>query len=436
MPNEYSRSGFHSGETASGYFDESFSIHVAGTNRTADCEFHTLAIRETDDDQPNTCDGTFRGFTPSEYQEIKVFNGGVDVGVPLFIGNLLNVTGDSTRKAERVSFPLHAVDPRWLIDRYALVTKRYNAVGVGTIVADILANYTNGGFTLGYCPMTLGNPDITFRAERVSSCLARLAKAVGATARVYYTKRVSIAITHDDEGNSLSLTDSSLEHWDVKSAADGTQIRTRVIYEGGGSVATAVAGASGTTIDVEESGWYSATGGTVRAGLNFVTYTGVSAASGPGTITGCSGITHDIPQGENVNVYIQADDAAAQAALAALLGGGLSGIAVHYLSDGRLSIDECQKRADAALDQYTSALKTIQYTTTNPYTRAGRFVTVNVTKPQTINTTLAIQAMMLKGRHLAHNVTNLEFDRIVTAAPRERKLHDVIATGVSGAGVV
>lgn len=436
MPNEYARSGFHSGETASGYFDESFSVHVAGTNRTAKCEFDSLQITETDDDAPNTLDGNVHGFTPSEFQEIKVFNGGVDVGVPLFIGNLLNVAGDSSRKADRVQFPVHAVDPRWLIDRYALVTKHYASVGVGSIVADILANYTNGGFTLGYVPMTLGNPDITFTAERVSSCLARLAKAVGATARVYYTKRVSIAITHDDEGNSLSLTDSSLEHWGVRSAADGTQIRTRVIYEGGGSNATATMPALGTTIDVEETGWYSASGGTVRAGLNFVTYTGVSTASGPGTLTGCSGIAHDIPQGEPVNVYVQADDSAAQTALAALLGGGLSGIAVHYLTDGRLSADECQKRADAALDTYTVALKTIQYTTTNAYTRAGRSVTVNITKPQTINTTLAIQTMTLKGRHMAHNVTNLEFDRVVTAAPRARQLHDVIATGIAGTGGV
>lgn len=527
MPNEYARSGFHSGETASGYFDEAFTVHIAGTNRTSKCRFESLTIRETDDDTPNTFDGVVHGFTPSEAQEVKVYNGGVDVGVPLFVGHILHVAGQSARKADRVTHAVHAVDPRWLIDRYALVSKRYLNKGVGTIVADILANYTDGGFTLGYCPMSLGNiDDITFTNERVTECLARLAKMVGGTARVYYTKRVSIAVTHDDEDNALTLTDSTTEHWDVRSAADLSQIRTRVIYEGqsvplamdtpagehtividdrgatlepfngfirirselyqyadydalgegitteGRDIVASDVAVGATTIPVFETtpfflglaghGWLLIDG-------QYIAYTGTDPTSGPGNITGIPSAgpgsvkaaiatgtsvqsaaileslwetdlsdpkptAEDLVAGELVFLYAQVDDAAAQTALATLLGGGLSGIVTHYVQDGRLSVPECVARATADLERFSAALKSLQYTTTNPYNRPGRTVSVNITKPQTINETLQIQTMTLQGRHLAHNVTALEFDRLVTIAPRERQLPDVIATGISGAG--
>lgn len=429
MPAEYARSGFHSGETASGYFDESLSITIGGTDRTKKSWFDTLEIEEASE-SPNTLHLGVRSFTPTKLQEIKIFNGGVDVGVPIYCGHLLGVKQVSANAKQRPRFDLVAADYWWLLDRYALVTQTYPNIGINAILARVIADYTDGGFTVGSCDQSLGNVGaggITFTREKVSDCVKRLARAAGAQAKVDYQKRVSIftGTNPDDEGNTLSLTNASTDWWDLGYVVDPSGIRTRVIQEGGGSALTEAASPGDTTIGVDELGWYPSTPVPLRAGTNLITYTGVSAGSGPGTLTGVSGIASDIAQGDTLIVYAQVDDAAAQAALSTLLG-GLSGISTAYFSDGRLSYAECLARASAQLAQYKSALETLKYTTTNPYTRAGRMVSVSLTTPTTISASLRIQQVTIKGRHKVDSGTlpSLVLDRIVTASPAYRNLED------------
>jgi hypothetical protein len=428
-PAEYCRSGFHSGQSASGYFDESIGIFLGGTDRTRKTTFESLEVTERTGEAPNECVCDVRGFQPTKLQEIKIYNGGLDVGVPLFAGHLQLVEQDGKQAAQRPTFHLTATDYWWLLDRYALVTKTYRNQGVSTIVGDILYSYTDGGFNPGYLPSSLGDiTEISFTQERVSAALRRLADACNGTLRLDYKKSVSILDgTNIDTTNSIDLTASGTDFWDVKYTVDPSQWRTRVIWEGGGSTATAMVAAGATTVAVDEIGWYSASGGTVRAGTVIFTYTGRDADSGPGNLTGCSSITDEIAQGASLYVMVTVDNATAQTTLAGILGGGLSGIAVQYNADNRLGLAELAARANTDLTQYLAAQETLTYTTTNPYVRPGRAVAVSLTAPYTISTTLTVQEQKLRGRHRTHNITQLALDRIVKIAPRLKTLVDRLA---------
>ena len=52
--------------------------------------------------------------------------------------------------------------------------------------------------------------------------------------------------------------------------------------------------------------------------------------------TGDESIRYEIRQGDEVNILVQCDDVPAQQALAALEGGGSTGIVEHYVRDNRL----------------------------------------------------------------------------------------------------
>jgi hypothetical protein len=109
-PAEYCRSGFHSGQSASGYFDESIGIFLGGTDRTRKTTFESLEVTERTGEAPNECVCDVRGFQPTKLQEIKIYNGGIDVGVPLFRGHLQLVEQDGKQAAQRPIFHLTATD--------------------------------------------------------------------------------------------------------------------------------------------------------------------------------------------------------------------------------------------------------------------------------------------------------------------------------------
>lgn len=428
----FARSGeFRSGEARSGDFDESFAIQIAGTDRTKKVDFDSLEIIEQVG-APYTLQLSVHGFTPTKLQTVKIYNGGIDVGVPLFVGTIVDIQQRGARSVERPVFHLQADDPVWLLDRYALVTATYRNLGINSIVARLLASFVdpNSGFTKGYVPQSLGTIDeIIFERETVSTCLHRLAAhTTGAIVHVDYRKRVSIFVTDADEGNTLTVNSTVTDFWDFTLDTDPSQLATRVIWEGGGSVTTTTASPGATTIAVEECGWYRY-GTTARAGASqAIAYTGVSANSGPGTLTGVSGILEDIPEGDTVHVYAQVDDSTAQTDLATILGGSQSGIAVRFRSDGRIGYPECLKRATSELAFYKNALSTVGYATSNAYTRAGRNVSVAVTTPTALTATLRIQECRIRGREKVDSgtLTRLELERHVTASPVYRTLVDAL----------
>ena len=167
--------------------------------------------------------------------------------------------------------------------------------------------------------------------------------------------------------------------------------------------------AGATSILVAGTGNFSGAGGwaIIGNGSQVVRYTGITSssltgipASGPGSITatvpynstitaapalyyvpasGAGSIQYAINSGDDVNIWIQRDDTAAQATLAALIGG--DGIQEGYIQDRRLSQAECESRGDARLALRSQMMQQLTYKTHDKNTRAGRDAFVNMTSP-------------------------------------------------------
>ena len=361
--------------------------------------------------EPSQCMATIvsRGtFEVSKGHDLQIWQGGVG-GVNLFAGTILSVTESVRRTAHAVEYHIRAVDYRWLMDRFNLVNQTYIDQGVNTIAANILATYTDpsSGFTPGYLPSSLGTVgQIAFENVRVSEALQRLADTVngGGFWVIKHNKSVDIFADPYEEGNAVTLVDGG--DWrNLRIARDLSRAKNRVFFEGGGSKTTARVEPGATTIPVEETGWYNPSGGTVRYLNDDITYTGVSVGSGAGTITGVTGVDKDIPQGGEVWNLAQADDTAQQTELAALLGGGQSGVAVHRVSDHRLSYDETTKRAAAELDRVATPNIQIDYDIApipagGVYDglyeiRPGRTVDVGINDPVELSGTFRIRSVTL-----------------------------------------
>ncbi len=139
--------------------------------------------------------------------------------------------------------------------------------------------------------------------------------------------------------------------------------------------------------------------------------------SGPGDLTGCTGIAVDIPQGTVIHVFSRVDDTASQTALSSTLG-GQSGIATYIEKNSQFRYDEADKRAASLLDDlsqqninisYNIAPYPLNFTTTYPNgesvlpIRPGRPVTVSLTSPFTLSETMTVRSVVLTPRSRRDN---------------------------------
>lgn len=298
-------------------------------------------------------------------------------------------------------YTCEAVGDVWLLDRYAHVSRTYYNQGVNTILAHILANYTNGGFRVGYCPMTLGTiEEITFADEPVSDAISRLATAVDA--HWFSHDRVISLFDTLPDGNAPSITNTNtVQIRDSVYDDDLSQVRTRVQVFGGGGRATAQTAFGSTSIPVDELSWYSFPCETVRIGANTVALTGTHYGTGPGNLLLLGNLPFDVPEGEFIQVYATAIDSTAQTDLATLLGGGLSGQATHVVENTRYTYTECVDVAAAELENYATTINGMVFTTNPAFPvhttlDVGQILTINVTNVATISTTLRIQDVSIR----------------------------------------
>lgn len=379
-----------------------FTCYIAGTDRTR--AFGDLReirlVQKLGEPMTLTVSG-LRGFTPTRGQEIKLYHGGNDVGWAVFAGHILEVTQSQTRMADDARFTIRCQDYTWLMDRYARVTKTYYSAGVNVVLNDILDTFTDGGFSVGYCDAALGDVDrIQFTGEIVSTAIDRLAKTVGAFYQVTADKHVHIFTDPDHlPANGIVLNDSVFTYDDYRSTLDLTSVRTRVVYVGAKTTASAVASAGATSVSVDDCSIFDSGGGSAIHGADVFAYTGLSVTSGAGNLTGVTGLADDLGQGDEVAVYVQEDDVTAQTNLATILGGVASGIATHWVNDGRLSQSEASTRAQADLTKYGGALQTITYVTRDRFhyngfwTMPGKTATVTITTPIAVSDVFRIQAV-------------------------------------------
>ena len=212
--------------------------------------------------------------------------------------------------------------------------------------------------------------------------------------------------------------------------------------------------AGSTTLQVDDLAPFPAAGWAEAPGGQLIRYTGKSAASGPGTLTGIpasgigsitaainSGTIRSIPHltgipasgagsivypiktGDEVLIVVIRDDAAAQAALAAATGG--DGIREEFLTDGRLAVRELTARGDALLAMRNYALVTFTCETRDPAVVVGTTITVNTTKPPIVGTFL-IQRVTISQFQARGSIGHPDPLRVVEASSRRYTFDDLV----------
>lgn len=187
-----------------------------------------------------------------------------------------------------------------------------------------------------------------------------------------------------------------------------------------------VGGSAGdTTLRVADCSVVSSSGGWVQVSSQVLRFTGRSTSSGEGNLTGvpasgvgaivaaipfgssvvnapflsgipasgAGSIQYAIAAGDDVNLFVTADDTTAQSNMAGFVGG--DGIHEDYLQDRRLSETEATLRASTQLDIAKDPLVSVRYDTRDQSTRSGRTVTFNLSAPTSISGTFKIQSVSI-----------------------------------------
>jgi len=181
------------------------------------------------------------------------------------------------------------------------------------------------------------------------------------------------------------------------------------------SVATGRVAAQATSVLTSSAGVFSDTGGWAINGTQLIRYTGITGntltgipVTGVGSIvnsmaygehidpapalTGVTGLALALGAGAPVNIWVQRNDVAAQAVMAALDGG--DGIYEYFLSDERRGIASLTVLCDAHLELYAAPIVSVSYATRDMKTKSGKTIVVNLSSPP-IAQTLTIQDVMI-----------------------------------------
>lgn len=182
----------------------------------------------------------------------------------------------------------------------------------------------------------------------------------------------------------------------------------------GQSALSVAAGA--TSLPVDDCALFLAAGGWALApGNQLFSYTGRSAASGPGSLTGipatgvgsltapvrsgtvkaaphltgCTGIVYPISKGDPLNIVAGVGDVAAQTAMSGWIGYG-SGVHEMFITDGRWGLAEATAQATSELTMRKDPLVTVSFESRDPTLMSGRDITITLSSPA-ISGTFKIQ---------------------------------------------
>lgn len=223
----------------------------------------------------------------------------------------------------------------------------------------------------------------------------------------------------------LAATLSAAQTTTTDSLGDGSLGANAPTTNTAGMGTLAVA-AGATSIPVSDLAVFPASGWAQSGGQIF-RYTGRSASTGSGTLTGipasgvgsitaeirsgtiqvvphlsgipasgAGAIAYDIPSGERVNVYVQVDNSdspTAASALAAMVGG--DGVREHTIQDNRWTIESCQAAGEADLALFSYAQTKVTYECRDAASASGKLITILLGAPNNISDTLRIQQVVI-----------------------------------------
>jgi hypothetical protein len=246
------------------------------------------------------------------------------------------------------------------------------------------------------------------------------------------------------DNTTTTLTDSTA---DGSLGADAPTIDTSAIGFTGFSTTSGTTSAGATSINLVSASAFISSGGWAKiadlairySGKTGTTLTGVPT-SGVGSITasipsaslvqglvaltgipasGTGSILNAINNGDDVQLLAQVDDAAAQTALAALIGG--DGIQEEYIQDRRITYTEAVARGEALLALRNTVSVTFEGTVKDPNMASGTTVSVDLPLPMDVVGDFTVQEVTIANFQLLIPPT-----RRFTASTERFSLNDLL----------
>ena len=235
----------------------------------------------------------FFGVRPAVGEALQVWLGTTG-SEPLFAGTIVTTDVVYNRLSNRTVWLTRAMDWSFLLGR-EVVSGRWTAASASTIATAVIDDFTSG-FTTTHVQAGLETVDEFIvtpgEAATVMAVLTRLANRIGATFYFDGDKDLHFFVGADPaSGSSPKPIDATETHYrKFRYSKDLSNIRTRALVEGGGSVASTDVAAGSMSIPVDDAVWYASGGGELVVNEQRLSYTGkVAGGTALATVTGPSG---------------------------------------------------------------------------------------------------------------------------------------------------
>lgn len=209
------------------------TININSIDRSDHIDWSSVDVRQNLTHQVDTLRFRYfkgdRAYTPAITDEIEVY----DDATKIFGGQIVNIDESVSSGAGGLVYNIDCIDHTYEFDS-ELVAEVYESQTVEQIIAHIVANYTDGSFTINNVVSTFLIDKVVFNQVEPSKCLKRLAKALN-----YYwyidpdkdvhffpilSESAPFEIT-DDNGNTVYKT--------MVRKMEGSQIANRCVVRGG-----------------------------------------------------------------------------------------------------------------------------------------------------------------------------------------------------------
>jgi hypothetical protein len=248
----------------------------------------SLTISDSLSSTPTTGTMTARGWIPVEGADVVITLGSKNNASRAFGGTILKTlhryVGDRPVAANML-YDCTLIDYSWGLQRRK-VSGRFTATTVGAIAASLMTA-APVGYTLQVAADIAAAriDEITITETNLDDAFGQLVTRVGGDWQCDYAKVVRLFFTDTASAppSNVNAVHKSMAGitWD----RDLSQVVTRVYVDAGGSDALEAIQPGETMIPVDTAVWYPSTGGTVLAGPQRVTYSGVDLG-GTGSLVG------------------------------------------------------------------------------------------------------------------------------------------------------
>lgn len=271
------------GTTRANYYFANHVVTINGTNRSSVVLFDSLRVSLHKNDNPDSAEFVVTrnpGFTPTAGQTVSIGLG--ESGNPTFSGQVAEVRRQRVLGEPYPFYSVTCIDWSRLFNR-RLITYDFSGLSATDIAVAIVNDYTSGFVTSGIKSGLATIEEFFCINETPLGVLKRLATILNGGCNIDARMIVHLWDSAGPTGaytptNPTTLTQSLGTLKQFSDETDISQVRTRVIVEGKQttcplSIPADVVLPGATTLPVEDSTFFSDTGGTARIGTQVVTYT-------------------------------------------------------------------------------------------------------------------------------------------------------------------